>query len=290
VFGPEDGSLAERSETAHGNTEQPTTHMPLVQNAMERLSATTLRRAGSEDATARAPDAFGLRDPDGSGGGAGLSVVPPQLRHAAAYRALAANLWAQHAQPATPKALLFAGCSGDAGRHAQVAAGYAATLAHGSDAGVLLIDTDPGYPAARALTGGNLDPARVDLDLLLDKGVVPQLPPKRHGQLRLLARTRDPALLPSVASRFDALARLVQAMRGQFQAVIINAADPAVHRDALCLCKQVDGVVLVVQSERTRKHSAEWTVQQVEAAGGRLLGVVMNQRRYRVPAWVYRSL
>jgi hypothetical protein len=49
-------------------------------------------------------------------------------------------------------------------------------------------------------------------------------------------------------------------------------------------------VLLVLESERTRRQAASWTMRQVEDAGGRLLGAVLNRRRYRVPGWIYRRI
>jgi hypothetical protein len=46
----------------------------------------------------------------------------------------------------------------------------------------------------------------------------------------------------------------------------------------------------VVEAERTRAPIVEQARRAVEANGGRLLGVVMNKRRYHIPRAIYRRL
>ncbi|MFB3123892.1 MAG: cobalamin biosynthesis protein CobQ, partial [Candidatus Binatia bacterium] len=67
---------------------------------------------------------------------------------------------------------------------------------------------------------------------------------------------------------------------------------PSVHGFAECrvLCAKVDGVVLVVESGRTRRQVAFNAKKQLEEAGGKLLGVVLNKRRYYIPEFIYRWL
>jgi Mrp family chromosome partitioning ATPase len=49
----------------------------------------------------------------------------------------------------------------------------------------------------------------------------------------------------------------------------------------------VDGVILVIESQKTRKRAARWAKEQIEGAGGKLLGVVLNKHRYYMPDWLY---
>jgi Mrp family chromosome partitioning ATPase len=49
----------------------------------------------------------------------------------------------------------------------------------------------------------------------------------------------------------------------------------------------VDGVVLVVQAEKTRWQVAEQAKRILEESGARLLGAVINRRRYHIPQALY---
>ena len=58
----------------------------------------------------------------------------------------------------------------------------------------------------------------------------------------------------------------------------------------LAVSSQVDGVILVVEAERTRWPVAASVKESIERGGGRLLGVVFNKRRHYIPAFIYRRL
>ncbi len=49
-----------------------------------------------------------------------------------------------------------------------------------------------------------------------------------------------------------------------------------------------DGIVMVVECERTRWEVAMNLKDRIEAAGGNVLGVMLNKRRYYIPRWLYR--
>jgi Mrp family chromosome partitioning ATPase len=52
----------------------------------------------------------------------------------------------------------------------------------------------------------------------------------------------------------------------------------------------VDGVVLVVEAEKTRWPVAENVRDKIKGSGGNILGIVLNKRRYYIPEWVYKKL
>jgi Mrp family chromosome partitioning ATPase len=52
----------------------------------------------------------------------------------------------------------------------------------------------------------------------------------------------------------------------------------------------VDGVILVLESGKTRRQVALNVKKQLEDAKGKLLGVVLNKRRHYIPDWIYRRL
>jgi len=60
--------------------------------------------------------------------------------------------------------------------------------------------------------------------------------------------------------------------------------------DAVVLAPQVDGVVIVLEAERTRWEVAENARQRIKSAHGNILGVVLNKRRYYIPKWLYKRL
>lgn len=59
---------------------------------------------------------------------------------------------------------------------------------------------------------------------------------------------------------------------------------------AQALAPTVDGVILVVEAERTRTEVARAAQHALTMAGANILGVVLNKRRYHVPKRVYERL
>ena len=59
---------------------------------------------------------------------------------------------------------------------------------------------------------------------------------------------------------------------------------------AAALARHCGGTVLVVEAERVRAPKVEEARRTIEAHGGRVIGVVMNKRRWHIPELVYRRL
>ena len=49
-------------------------------------------------------------------------------------------------------------------------------------------------------------------------------------------------------------------------------------------------MVLVLEAGKTRKQVAVRAKQELEEAGGKLLGVVLNRRKFYIPEWIYKRL
>lgn len=60
--------------------------------------------------------------------------------------------------------------------------------------------------------------------------------------------------------------------------------------DAAALSPFVDGFIVVIGAERTRRAVAQQALADLKAAGGAPLGVVLNRTRRPIPGWLYRWL
>ncbi len=76
----------------------------------------------------------------------------------------------------------------------------------------------------------------------------------------------------------------------KFDLVLIDSPPLTVSPDALALVSKVDGVVLVVEAEKTKWRTARSVKEQIERVGGNILGVVFNKRRYYIPQCIYKYL
>lgn len=82
----------------------------------------------------------------------------------------------------------------------------------------------------------------------------------------------------------------LDALRWNFDYVLIDCPPPASSSDATTLAALVDGVSVVVKAGQTRRGQIQRCQQTIEAAGGHFLGFILNQRQYPVPNWLYRRL
>ena len=78
--------------------------------------------------------------------------------------------------------------------------------------------------------------------------------------------------------------------RGAYDLILIDP--PALQRSAaaLALAPFADITLAVVEAERTRAAVARNLVDRVESAGGEVLGVILNKRRFYIPRMIYSWL
>ncbi len=100
----------------------------------------------------------------------------------------------------------------------------------------------------------------------------------------------DPGAGHRVAVNVDMLEGAFAALRERFDLVVIDA--PPTNHDVLgpALAKKSDGVILVIEAERTRAPIATSALQAIQLNNGNVLGVVLNKRRLHIPGLIYRWL
>lgn len=84
-------------------------------------------------------------------------------------------------------------------------------------------------------------------------------------------------------------ARVVE-LCAEFDYVLFDS--PSIHMctDALNLAALANGMILVLQSDSTRRDAAWKAKESIEAAGAQLLGAVLNKRTYPIPQKLYDRL
>jgi Mrp family chromosome partitioning ATPase len=79
---------------------------------------------------------------------------------------------------------------------------------------------------------------------------------------------------------------LLTRLRPQFDFIVIDGPPVNRYADASVLATKVDGVILVVEADRTPVVEAEAAKRQLDKVGARILGVVLNRRRSYIPAFL----
>lgn len=72
--------------------------------------------------------------------------------------------------------------------------------------------------------------------------------------------------------------------------VIFDAAAANLYPEAQTLSGLVDAVVLVTKAGVTRRESVAEAKKRIEQNQGRVLGLVLNQRKFSIPGFLYRRL
>jgi len=78
----------------------------------------------------------------------------------------------------------------------------------------------------------------------------------------------------------------IELLRSEFDYTIIDCPSLKESGDVLSISPFVDGIILIVEANRTRRGQPHRAEERIAAAGGTLLGYVLNKRVYEVPRWL----
>lgn len=83
---------------------------------------------------------------------------------------------------------------------------------------------------------------------------------------------------------------LWKSLRDRFDFILIDSPPATLSADGFSMVRRADGVVLVVEAEKTKWPVAAAMRDRVTQHGGNVLGVVFNRRKYYIPEWLYRRI
>jgi len=84
-----------------------------------------------------------------------------------------------------------------------------------------------------------------------------------------------------------AVQTLFTRLRQYYELILVDGGATQGEHFSPVLARSVDGVVLVVEAERTRMPVVDWSLQQLENSRAKLLGTVLNKRRFHIPKRIY---
>jgi protein-tyrosine kinase len=79
-------------------------------------------------------------------------------------------------------------------------------------------------------------------------------------------------------------------LRQKYDLILVDSSSASSSPDGIEISRRVDGVVLVVEAEKTRWQVVENLKEKIENSGGNILGMVFNKRRFYIPESIYRRL
>lgn len=149
-----------------------------------------------------------------------------------------------------------------------VARSLATTLAAGGHR-ILLIQVLDGAPA-----GLSLQPALIDGEVAPNQPIVQQI------------STEEMTALVSPGSlTFD---RISGGLQERFDVVLWDLPPPGNMAPTAVATRRMDGTILVAESDRTTRRALNYATNRLRAHDARLLGVVLNRVRRRLPRWLDR--
>jgi len=88
----------------------------------------------------------------------------------------------------------------------------------------------------------------------------------------------------------SATVTLWKKLKEKFDLILIDSSSDANMLESIAFSCNVDGVVMVLEAGKTRRHVAESLKKKIQASGGLVLGVVLNKRRYYIPDVLYKKI
>lgn len=82
----------------------------------------------------------------------------------------------------------------------------------------------------------------------------------------------------------------VSRIRARYRYSIIDCPALSTSSDVLSLAPHLDGVVVVVAANETHKAQIANVERQIQMVNGKILGYLLNKRKYMVPDWIYRRI
>lgn len=83
---------------------------------------------------------------------------------------------------------------------------------------------------------------------------------------------------------------IVEGLAASYDWVVLDLPAALETPDAAAVAAIADGVVLVVQSGRTKRPVVSRSVDLLRKAGARVLGTVLNRRRLEIPEFIYKRI
>jgi Mrp family chromosome partitioning ATPase len=83
---------------------------------------------------------------------------------------------------------------------------------------------------------------------------------------------------------------LIAALRRKFSMVLVMLPPTVLFAGVSHTARMTDGVAMLIDCNRTRWEVASECLRQLVESKVKILGVIMNRRKFYVPDWLYHSI
>ena len=92
------------------------------------------------------------------------------------------------------------------------------------------------------------------------------------------------------SENLERVAEVVNSLRNSYRFVFLDVPALSSSGDGVALGRISDGTILVLEADKTRRHVARRLVASLRASSISILGVVLNKRKFPIPASIYQRL
>jgi Mrp family chromosome partitioning ATPase len=185
-----------------------------------------------------------------------------------------------------PKAVVFAGIDESVGS-TRVAAVAARVLAASVPGSVCLVEGNLRSPSLATALGMNSESGL--LESLRQDGSVRKFSTQIADRLWFLP-SKDPVLDSLSLLNSDRMRGRVGELRREFDYLVMNAPPLNSFADGMALGQLLDGVVLVLEANATRREAALRVTENLKTTKIPILGAVLNNRTFPIPNVLYKRL
>ncbi len=185
------------------------------------------------------------------------------------------------------KTIMITGVTQGIGSSA-TAANFAITLARDCKLDVLLVDANLRSPSLHEVFNIKHNQGLTQL-LMKEEEETSLFKKVGHGNLYVIPCGENSSG-PRNLFESNRFPRALKNMREKFNYVIFDAPPVNGCFDSIMIGRKVDGVILVLESGCTRRQVAIKAKQELEEAGAKVLGVILNRQKHYIPEWIYKRL
>ncbi len=86
------------------------------------------------------------------------------------------------------------------------------------------------------------------------------------------------------------LKEVLDEAKRKFDIILVDCADLKHYKDSITTAAAVDGVILLVSENRTRRHAIEEIVMPLKEYRSNLVGTILNNRTFVIPKFIYNRI
>ena len=151
---------------------------------------------------------------------------------------------------------------------------------------MLLLDSDLRFPSIHSRLGLMQSPGLTEIlegNVDLDSGMINT----EKENLKVIT-SGNLSSYPAELLESERLKDLLKEIKPKFDLILIDSPPVIPYSDASVLSSQIDGVLFVVQSAKTRREDIQQVYATLKDNHANVLGVVLNRQKQVVPDKIYK--